>query len=179
MKNNSKWFEAMPRIALITLTVVIALAFAACGDKGSGDPTGPGGGDPPVTPPKVIAAEWRKTFSNGDYMPNGDDYYAPTTTILGENTITISDGGLGSSVTITGVYTQGGGPITINDPGEWAYVYKDGVKIGYIYRSHNFTNYLLQIGKVAVVNVSAQESSIGVTIDLDGVPDYPSIQGIP
>jgi predicted small secreted protein len=162
MKNTSKWF------GLIALVAVIALTFAACNK-----PTG--GGDDP----KVIAPEWRKTFSSGDYMPNNDDYYAPTTTTLGENTITISGGGLGSPVTITGVYTQGGGPITINDPGEWAFVYKDGVKIGYILGSYNFTNYLLHIGKVAVVNLSANESTFGVTIDLDGVPDYPSIQGIP
>ena len=172
MKNTSKWFRIFALVAVIGFSV-------SCGDKGSGDPTGPGGGDPPVDPPKVIAAEWRETLPYSDnYSPSFGVSYTGFTTVIGENTITLSGGTLGSDVTITGIYTEGGGPVTLLNPGAYTYVYKDGAKIGCIVGYLNFTAYMLQIGNTAKGNASDWESTFGITLDLSGVPDYPSIQGL-
>ena len=245
----------MVRIAIMT---VIALAFAACGDKGSGDPTGghatpdkvvkpiatPAGGtyaaaqsvtlstttagadiyytDNGSTPtdgstlytgaitisttttlkaiaikdsmtdsdiltetytitipePKVIAAEWRNTLTySGDYSPSSGDNYTGFSAVIGENTITLSGGTLGSAVTITGIYTEGGGPVTIKTPGEYTYVYKDGGKIGFMVSFTDGADFqVLCIGTYAHQRQEYYELNIvGMTLDLTGVPDFPAV----
>ena len=146
---------------------ILILIFSACGGDGSS------------SDPKVIAAELRKTLTNGDYYEadSTDTTRNGFTTVIGEKTITLSDGNLDSTVTITGVYTEGGGAATYRT-GEWTYVYKDGEKIGYIGKYTIFSDvwYELFIGKEAKDFASIYEIDLGITIDTTGIPDYPKFR---
>ena len=128
---------------------------------------------------KFIAAEWRKTLSdNGEYEADGTDTkHTGLTTVIGENKVTLSGGDLGSDVVISNIYTEGGGQGTKLTPSEWAYVYKDGAKIGFIvkYNLYGTTCYDILLGAQAKARVAGYDFDLGITIDLTGVPDYPSV----
>ena len=131
--------------------------------------------------PKVIADEWQNTLTyGGEYSPSGVAYMG-ITAVIGENTITVSGGGLGSDVTITGVYTQGGGPVTLQTPGEYTYVYKDGAKIGFMVRWTDGSAICqrLCVGGTYIESYQPiHEAEQGITLDLTGVPLFPGILGL-
>ena len=126
---------------------------------------------------KLIAPEWRQPFIEGEFQDIEGMLHSIIALTLGANTITISAYDLDPPVILSNVYTEGGGPVTVNTPGEWAYVYQDSAKIGYIFSFTGEGNhyYRLLLGDKAKYDAEANGDAIGVTFDLTGVPDCPSL----
>ena len=149
MKNNPKLF------GLIAVVMVTMLAFAACGNKNSGDPT-----SPPSS--KTVEAKYR--FSGGDWFVSGSGYITGAVSKLDANSINVQGGGI--NISYTGVYTEGDGTIS-GDP--WAYVYAGNVKIGLVMTGSNI---VLSIGKTySNSSYMGYFTSNGETLDLSDMQD--------
>ena len=149
MKNSRKLFS------LIAVAMVAMLAFAACGDKDSGDPSSPDS--------KTVEAKYR--FSGGDWFVNGTGYITGAKSKLDKNSFSVQGGG--ASISYTGVYTEGGGTV-IGKP--WAYVYDaDNIKIGFV-MGETYTQ--LAIGKTYCnYSYSSLFSDGGQTLVTDDMQD--------
>lgn len=149
----------------IILLLVMLFIFFACDNGSTGN---------------TVAEDLQATLSSGQYQATvTDSNHTGLTVVMGSDTITISGGDLGSPVTISGIYTAGGGTITGigYTSSKWTYVYRDDEKIGYIFK-YNFAGtdvYYLYIGKFAKLTQAGAESQFGITLDTTGIVDYPSI----
>ena len=154
-------------VTLLLLTLALAITLVSCGGGAGGD-----------DPPKVIANEWRMTLPYGSnyQADSGDTMYNSFSTTIGENTITLSGGDFGT-VTLSGVYTKGGGAVTNHTPGKWAYVYDARGKIGYITTcTPSSIEYELYIGICTEDYVADSESYNGITLNINGIPEYPAFR---
>ena len=117
MKTSKKIFFVVPT-GTVLLLLVLFLSLTSC-SNGSTDT---------ADTPKVVEAKYR--FSNGNWSVLGIDQPGAVSA-LGENTFTVSGGGIG--ISYTGVYTEGGGILGDAWPGPntWAYLYDSSGKIGF------------------------------------------------
>ena len=89
------------------------------------------GGDGLTTGGRVV--EYKYRGNNGVWQVDFNTIQGPVAT-LGENTLTVSGGGV--NISYTGVYTQGGGILTpeqlgyTTDTATWAFLYSNSQKIG-------------------------------------------------
>ena len=148
MKTNPKLF------GLITVAMVAMLAFAACGNKDSGDPSSPPGS-------KIVESKYR--FSGGDWFVTGMGYITGAVSKLDKNSFSVQGGGV--NISYTGVYTEGGG---IVNGYPWAYVYAGSVKIGFVMGE---TSNQLAIGKTYCGGYSDYFTSNGETLVITDMQD--------
>ena len=149
MKNNPKLF------GLIAVAMVAMLAFAACGNKDSGDPTSPPGS-------KTVEAKYR--FSGGDWFDDDTSaYITEAVSKLDKNSFSVQGGGV--NISYTGVYTEDCGTIA---GFTWAYVYADNVKIGLVLAG---TIIQLEIGKTSCGHLTGWFTDEGQTVDLSDMQD--------
>jgi hypothetical protein len=153
MKNGIKL------ISIIALAAVIGFTMAACSDELY-----------PAKPPtpKVIETDFRGSILSAvlDLSEHVTDLDIDI--IVGESSISWTGDDADS---LTGVYTEGGDS---DISGKWAYLYKDGAKIGVVIT--DYTDIILFIGKYST-DYSTYINNISPTIDLTGISDYPSIMG--
>ena len=157
------------------LAILLAVGFTACGSNGAGP------GDP--WDGKTVAAEWRKTMDNGDGVceldENPSSRFYNVNIAIDETTITFTGGDLGANVkTISGVYTEEGGMVTVSGPGKWAYVCKAGEKLGFIIKYTGTTYGLLMGGQATdLVGIYNTNYVPDPAIDITGIADYPAVCG--
>jgi len=147
----------MKLLGIIVLTATIGFGMTACGNGDDDDP------------PKVIAADYRGTITGAslDLTTISDNHNINLT--VGETSLSWTGDKTGSQ---TGVYTESGG--TLSD-GKWAYLYKDGTKIGMIAKNSGTLEIIT--GNAAKDNTASIQTYYGgISLDFTGISDYPSIQ---
>ena len=143
-------------LGIIALIAIIGLGVTACKE-----------GD---DPPKVIAEHYRGSGVGIHYLDiSATDYDNQIEITVGETSISYTGDKTGS---LTGLHTVEGGVTKYT--GKWAYLYKDGIKIGII---TEFEGAAVYVGKSVTLNSNKSyiEEDFEITFDVTGVSDYPSI----
>ncbi|GHV64839.1 hypothetical protein AGMMS49587_18040 [Spirochaetia bacterium] len=111
------------------ITLIAALAIIGCDNGSTTPPT-----------PKIVAVEYRGTTID-------------SVGTIGETTVTTTD----DSVTLSGVYTQGGGIVSGLADGTWAYLYNGEGKRGIVIRLSDGSNVILwaDFGPTSITNTKS------------------------